>query len=521
MINRYYLSGAIIALLAINSISTSASEVLYKKNCASCHAESRIGAMGPALLPDSLARLDKKLAGDVILNGRVATRMPAFKEALNAQEIASIIEFIYQAPEVMPSLTDADIMASRKDLGDRSLDSNSPKFDADPWNLFLVVETGDHHVTLLDGDKFEPITRFKSHFALHGGPKFTQDGRFVYFASRDGWVSKYDIYNMQYVAEIRTGINTRNVAVSDNGEYVAVANYWPRTLVILDGKDLSLIKTIPVASLEGKSSRLSAVYHARQRKSFVVALKDVPELWEVPYGAAIKNALNQSSQQDSKNSTKDFFTPIHINTGVVLDDFFFSTDYTKVIGATRPLGSGTKGDIKNGLVIDLDLKRKIAELDLPGMPHLGSGIIWNHKGRQVLATPNFRSAEISVIDMQSWETIKRIKTEGPGFFMRSHENTNYAWSDVFFGPNKDKVHIIDKQTLDIVKTLQPEPGKTAAHLEFTKDGRYTLMSIMEDDGAIIVYDAETFEEVKRIPMKRPVGKYNIYNKTHLSAGTSH
>jgi DNA-binding beta-propeller fold protein YncE len=105
--------------------------------------------------------------------------------------------------------------------------------------------------------------------------------------------------------------------------------------------------------------------------------------------------------------------------------------------------------------------------------------------------------------------------------MRSHENTPYAWVDVFFGPDSDAVHVIDKQTLEIVKTLRPAPGKTAAHVEFTRDGRYALLSIWDMDGAIIVYDAATLEEVKRIPMRKPVGKYNVYNKITRSAGTSH
>ncbi|MCW9039777.1 MAG: cytochrome C oxidase Cbb3, partial [Rhodospirillales bacterium] len=104
---------------------------------------------------------------------------------------------------------------------------------------------------------------------------------------------------------------------------------------------------------------------------------------------------------------------------------------------------------------------------------------------------------------------------------RSHANTPYAWTDVFFGPHKDKMHIIDKQTLEIVKTLDPAPGKTVAHVEFTKDGKYALVSIWEDDGALIVYDAETFAEVKRIPMRKPVGKYNVWNKITYSEGTSH
>ncbi|WP_286019017.1 cytochrome D1 domain-containing protein [Candidatus Venteria ishoeyi] len=48
------------------------------------------------------------------------------------------------------------------------------------------------------------------------------------------------------------------------------------------------------------------------------------------------------------------------------------------------------------------------------------------------------------------------------------------------------------------------------------------MSVSRDkDGAIIIYDAKTLEEIKRIPMNKPSGKYNVYNKITLSAGTSH
>ncbi|MGL5987243.1 MAG: cytochrome D1 domain-containing protein, partial [Burkholderiales bacterium] len=63
--------------------------------------------------------------------------------------------------------------------------------------------------------------------------------------------------------------------------------------------------------------------------------------------------------------------------------------------------------------------------------------------------------------------------------------------------------------------------KTLAHIEFTRDGKYALASLWENDGALIVFDAATFKEVKRLPMSKPVGKYNVYNKTTRSSGTSH
>jgi DNA-binding beta-propeller fold protein YncE len=105
--------------------------------------------------------------------------------------------------------------------------------------------------------------------------------------------------------------------------------------------------------------------------------------------------------------------------------------------------------------------------------------------------------------------------------MRSHENSRYAWVDVFFGPDRDAVQVIDKQTLEIVKTLRPAPGKTSAHVEFTRDGKYALLSIWDTEGAVVVYDADTLEERVRIPMNKPVGKYNVFNKIHRSEGTSH
>ncbi len=138
-----------------------------------------------------------------------------------------------------------------------------------------------------------------------------------------------------------------------------------------------------------------------------------------------------------------------------------------------------------------------------------------------MATPHLKEGKLSIIDTNTWERIAVIKTEGPGFFLRSHENTPYFWADVFFGPNKDLMHVIDKQSLEIVKTLRPVPGATVAHVEFTRDGKYALVSVWEDDGAVIVYDAATLEEVKRLPMRKPSGKYNVWNKITFSEGTSH
>jgi DNA-binding beta-propeller fold protein YncE len=491
-------------------------ERLYVKHCAECHGAGRLGGIGPALLPQNLKRLKKNQAADVIANSRPAVQMPPFAGVLTNRQIQALVDLIYTPLSDIPTWGMDEIEKSRQLLVKPGELPGTPLHKADPMNMFVVVELGDHHATILDGDRFEPLHRLKTRFSLHGGPKYSPTGRFVYFTSRDGWVSKFDMYSLQLVAEVRAGINTRNAAVSADGRYVMVANYLPHTLTVLNADDLSPVKVIDVVGDNGDSSRVSAVYTAAPRDSFVVALKDIPELWEINYQNPPPRGFGQwmhDYRLDSGEQSSDSLFPIRrIKVRDFLDDFLFSQDYVTLIGASR------KG---SGQVVDLDLGRSVRELSLPGMPHLSSGITWSRQGQAVMATPNLKHGSVSIIDMNSWQTIKELETLGPGFFMRSHENSPYAWVDVFFGPNKDAVHIIDKQSLEIVKTLRPEPGKTAAHVEFDKDGRHVLLSIWDMDGAVVVYDANTLQEVKRLPMKKPSGKYNVHNKITRSEGTSH
>lgn len=465
---------------------------LFAAHCAACHGADRLGAQGPALLPESLGRLTGARAVAVIAEGRAATQMPGFAAALDKAEIAALAAYIALPLRSIPQWGAGEIDASRV-VHAQARSVTGPIYDADPMNLFVVVETGDHHATILDGDRLEPLARFPTRFALHGGPKFTPDGRFVFFMSRDGWVTKYDLWTLTVLAEVRAGINARNIALSRDGRHIAVANYLPNSLVVLSSEDLSVEKIFEAKDANGNSSRVSAVYQARPRDSFIAALKDVPEIWEV--------------------ATHSPFALRRIAIPEPLDDFFFDPPYRNLIGSAR--------EGKSAIVVDLEAGRDIGRLELPGMPHLGSGISWSWNGRPVMATPHLKEGRISVIDTRDWSVVKALDTPGPGFFMRSHENTPYAWTDGMLGKTKDTMVIVDKHTLQVVRTLTPAPGKTAAHVEFDKTGRFALVSIWENQGAIVVYDATTFAEVKRLPMSKPSGKYNVWNKISFSEGTSH
>ena len=496
---------------------------LYGTHCSSCHGALRTGGMGPALLPESLERLRKPEALRVIQQGRPATQMPGFADTLSAAEVNALAAWVYQPVTPAPAWNDDDIRASRTETaGARDLPAR-PAWKADPMNIFLVVEGGDHHVSVLDGDRFEVIHRFVSRYALHGGPKFTPDGRFVFFGSRDGWITKYDLWNLTVVAEVRAGLNMRNVAVSGDGRWVMAANYLPRSAVLFDA-DLQLVKRFDATTLDGKSaSRVSAVYDAAPRHSFVLALKDIPEVWEISYdpkAGPIYDGYVHDYKMGEGIAKPGYQNVRRTPLDEPLDDFFFDQSYKNVLGSTRAK-PGATGSTPTAQVVNLDVRRKIAELPIAGMPHLGSGITFAWNGTTVLASPNLKDGAIDVIDMKTWKTVKTIPTPGPGFFIRSHENTPYAWADSMMDPkSKDTLTLIDKKTLEPVASLR-EPGRTLAHTEFTKDGRYALVSVWEGEGAIIVFDAQTLKEVKRLPMSKPVGKYNVWNKITRSEGTSH
>ncbi len=501
-------------------------QALYQQHCAACHGESRLGGVGPALLPENLERLRKAEAVKVIRDGRVATQMPGFADQLSGEQAQQLGDLIYSkvvpAPEWGAEAVRASQVVDREAA--RLPATPGPGLQgADPLNLFVVVETGDHHVSIVDGDRFERLHRFPSRYALHGGPKFSPDGRYVYFASRDGWITKYDLYHLRVVAEIRAGLNTRNAAVSGDGKWVMVANYLPHSLVVLDAGDLSLVKILPALNAAGdKTSRVSAVYDAAPRRSFIAALKDVPEAWEISYDPGAE-PIAQGLVHDFQYREGDFqpamFTPRRTMLREHLDDFFFTQSYDEILGSSRTASKGQ--------VIFLDGRKKIADLDLPGMPHLGSGITWKWTDsgggqRTVMASPNLNQGVVTVVDLDGYRTLKQIPTLGPGFFLRSHENARYAFTDSMMSPqHKHTLQVIDKQTLEVVAEIKAEPGQTLAHVEFTRDGRYALASLWENDGAVVVIDAQTLTEIKRIPARKPVGKYNVWNKISRSEGTSH
>lgn len=185
----------------------------------------------------------------------------------------------------------------------------------------------------------------------------TPDGRYAFFASLDGWITKFDTLNQQVVAEVRTGIRTGDLALSGDGRYLAVANDLPTTLVLLDG-DLNLMRVHAVKDKTGKTgSRVAALHDAAPRKSFVAALKDVAEVWEISYDPSAEDiavGMVHDFQYQEGAFARGYLNPRRTFLAEPLEEFFLSSDCSELMAASREAGKLQ--------IINLDVRRKIADL---------------------------------------------------------------------------------------------------------------------------------------------------------------
>ncbi len=444
---------------------------IYANKCAACHGARRYGGYAPPLIPETLARKRDDALVAAILEGLPATQMPAFGHEFGAAEASALVSFLREtAGEIQWSLS--DIEASRsEETGTRA--AIAPTVERE--NLILVVERGTGSVSVLDGNSFRELDRFEVG-RVHGGIKFDRGLHRALVVTRDGTLVDYDLDRGAVRSRAKVGVNTRNIAITDDGKFVAAANQLPQGLVVLDSR------LMPIASfpLPGQPS---AVYKIPGSQRFMVTLRDLPALYFVPYPELELQRVELPEP---------------------CEDFIFFPRTQRLVASSRQ-GSQL-------VLYDYEQNEILATLDTEGLPHLFSASFFRRNGALHAAFNHMGAPRLSIIDMDRFEVVARIQLLGAGYFTRTHPGTPYLWVD----SNTESIQLVDKRSLELLdRTLIPEAGKKAMHVEFSADGAKALVSIWHQSGAVVVYDSTTLVEVQRIPYAMPVGKYNAANKTRV------
>lgn len=507
-------------------------KTLYFQRCAGCHGVLRIGATGPNLEPKPNAK--KKSKGTIKLGQNRLEKIIAlgteggmnnFDDLFSKEEISLLATYIQMEPPVPPEMS-LEMMRERTKVYVEPKDYPTKPLHGLNWeNFFVVIERDVGKVAIIDGDTKEIVAHLNAGYAVHvikATEKHSKDksehpGRFWYSIGRDGKLNKYDLWqtpDKMVVAETQIAYDARDVAVSGDGKIVIAGGYWPGHFVLVDADTMLPIKVVSTrgVNVDGEfvnESRVAAIYTTPNESAFMVAAKELGQMWQVDY------------------TDLDNLKISMINSAKYLHDGFFDTTGRYFQIAANASNKMVIIDTKDGGTLE-------AMIDTGKKPHPGPGANWidpecGPVGGTVFlgeGLVSFWGNDPEGHPDQAWKICASVETDGAGAFIRTHPNSDYVWADQLKHPDAEvqqSVQVISKKTREIVKTIRVTEGEKmlALHMEFNKDGTEVWVSVwnrkdnMKPKGEIVVYDAKTLKEIKRIKgLSTPTGKFNVYNRTN-------
>ncbi len=117
----------------------------------------------------------------------------------------------------------------------------------------------------------------------HATMIFTPDLKNAYLATRSGQVSRIDLETIKKTGEVFTSQNSIDNAISQDGRWIAVAEYVPGGLTILDSSSMEVVKKHEAffeKDGERWPSRVTGVVDAPGNR-FICVLIEKAEIWIV------------------------------------------------------------------------------------------------------------------------------------------------------------------------------------------------------------------------------------------------
>ncbi len=330
--------------------------------------------------------------------------------------------------------------------------------------------------------------------------------RWLYTISRDGLVSKIDIYTLQILRQIKVGTDSRGMAFSHDAKYIAIGNYNPFTSVILNSETLEPLRIIKteVADTDGNTvgSRVAGVFGLDSKELFVINLKDAGEVLFI-------------EQNPPFNIVKT------LSSGELLHQI-------NSINRDETILSVTSQKDNTYSFIDIDTLEIIKVIDTPDKPHPGEGTI-DYENSLWFAN-SMNEAKVTVIDTERLELTASIWPDGidisagGGLFSTplppNSFDVKYILFDIVFGDNLGTIYVVDRNavvrggqgTEPVIGMFNwidfgfTEQGRIIAP-EYSYDGKYVLLSAWDYD-KVIVIDVTALPElkiVKEFDMITPTG----------------
>ncbi|NPA33047.1 MAG: NirF protein [Aquificae bacterium] len=268
----------------------------------------------------------------------------------------------------------------------------------------------------------------------HATLKFNRD--YGYLISRDGWLSQIDPKALKLVKKVRVGEST--IGINFCGEKVLIANYAPRTVLVLSP---SLEKILEINT----GSRNVGI--KSNGKLFVYALMDADsvEVRRCDDGKLVKR----------------------VKVGKMPFDAFLHRD-RYIVGFFGESGVGIL-DLRTLTYKKVSFRTEGGKEVVLKVPHFG---FWGIKGN-LAYIPAVGERKVHVVDIDKMVYLRSIDLPGLPVFVQVSPSGELLGIN-YSGDMEDYFTLVDLKTEKPVKT--EKLGKRILHFRFTPDSRHVYVS---------------------------------------------
>ncbi|MAG30834.1 MAG: protein nirF [Deltaproteobacteria bacterium] len=322
----------------------------------------------------------------------------------------------------------------------------------------------------------------------HATMIFSPDLNFGYLATRSGQVSRIDLQRLERTEVVFTSENSIDNAISQDGRYIATAEYVPGGLTILDAERMEILrKHTATFEVGGKTipSRVTGVVDAPGNR-FVCVLIEGAEIWVVDASDS-KFPIEHRIKTRQSNPYDAMITP----DGRYYVVGHMKSDRVSILDLTRPEAGIREVSLR-------DPNRDYDKAMPVKLPHLAS---WAVAGKWIFV-PLVGEDRLAVLDRVTWELAGSIPLRGHPVYAVRSPTEREVWVS-FSGEEDDAfVQVIDVESLTVTDTLKV--GRRIYHMDFTPRGSHVLISANQDNRLFLI-NAASHEIEDSVEINSPSG----------------
>lgn len=501
------------APMALSEAQFAETRQLYFDRCAGCHGTYRAGATGPDI---GRARAQGMGTDSIVatLHWGTPRGMPAWghEGLLDAAEIECMAAYLQLEPPAAPPRSLAEIRASWELLVPPGERPTAPAHGRDWQDFFAVILRDPGQVAIFDGATKEEVARIDAGHSLHV-VRTSSTGRYLYAVGRDGRVTMIDLWTAtpQAVARVQGCYDSRSVESSKlagwEDRYVVQGCYWPAQYVVYDGLTLEPLgrNDVPLTAVDTgetlREVRTAAVVASPFAPVWLLAFKESGYIGFVDYSqpgfplVTQLPALRYLHDGGWDHTRRWFLVAANASDRIV--------------------------------VVDAQQRTIAAQIATGDTPHPGRGANWQDpEYGWVNATTHIGEGKLTVYGADpvghpehAWTVVREVPLPAAGgLFLKTHPASPWVLLDMPLASDPSAARQIcayAKATGTLDRCFTPAPAGRAVHFEFDRDGAEVWVSVWAEQGELVIYDAITLEERRRIgPLETPTGKFNVHNTTH-------